>query len=320
MNVRKGRLAMGVAGLVLAVAPVAGVAATDAVDGHASAVAAEVDGVVAIAHTDANAGPQNGNSATANALELGDKPPSKEFGGTQEGNGSSKGALLDTGATDLGQIQITPWSADVDDRSAVAKAALARLRIADAVAVDVLQSESRASYDRSGNGTSSTGSSSSDGAVANVGGEDGLTIVVLHAQANSGDQEGTGSYLLAINGQPIGTSKDANGACLFEVPSLVLITCLTADGGTAGDREPSEFEAAVLRAVVGGDAGLTGRIVDANGNQGAAGSAGPEVLAASSETPRAETLPFTGGPGAAGIVGLLLLTIAAATYRLRRAM
>src|SRR3954469_19194384 len=88
MELRMG-IIIGTIGLTLAVSPVTGVFATadaaTAVDGHASAVAAQVDGVVAIAHTDANAGPQNGNAATADALEVGDKPPSDQFGGTQTG-------------------------------------------------------------------------------------------------------------------------------------------------------------------------------------------------------------------------------------------
>src|SRR5207248_1893581 len=101
----------------------------------------------------------------------------------------------------------------VDERSAVAKAALAHLAIAETAQVDVLRSQSTATYDHAAGGsTSSAGSSSSDGAVANVGGESGLTIVVLHSQASSGDN-GAGSYLLAVNDNKVGTSGDVNGAC-----------------------------------------------------------------------------------------------------------
>src|SRR5439155_21812047 len=150
---------------------------------------------------------------------------------------------------------------------------------AETAQVDVLRSQSTATYDHAADGsTSSAGSSSSDGAVANVGGESGLTIVVLHSQASSGDN-GAGSYLLAVNDNKVGTSGDVNGACLFDLPSLVHIVCLTADGGAGGN--PTDFEAAVLHAAIGGDHGLAGRIADAGGNRGSG------VLAAADEAPRA---------------------------------
>ena len=275
--------------------------------GEASAVAAQVDDVVAVAHTEATAGP-SGNDATANALEIGGSAPSKEFGGTEDGPGHSSGALVDTGDDPNFSLQITPWSADVDQRSAVAKAALARLRVAGAISVDVLQSESQATYD----GNSSSGASSSDGAVANVGGDGGLTIVVLHSEASSA-AGASGAYLLAINDNKIGTSDDANGACLIELPDLVRITCLTASGGTAGDL--TGFEAEVLGAVVGGDEGLMARIVAARG-----AGAPAQVEAARAEVAQAPggVLPFTGGHALLGIAATALIAAGLAMMQLRR--
>jgi len=286
-----------------------GVAHADvAPPGEASAVAVEVGEVLAVADTEASAGP-SGNEATANALEIGGEPPSKEFGGTQQGPGQSSGALVDTGDDPNFSLQITPWSADVDQRSAVAKAALARLRFAGAVSVDLLQSESQATYD----GNSSTGASSSDGAVANVGGDEGLTIVVLHSEASSAANT-SGAYLLAINGNEIGSSKDADGACLIELPDLVRITCLTASGGTAGD--PTGFEAEVLGAVLGGDEGLMGRVVSAAGS-----GATTEVEAARADEPAPApggVLPFTGGSAVLGIAATALIAAGLAMMQLRR--
>jgi hypothetical protein len=60
--------------------------------GQAEAVAVKVGDIVAIGHTAATAGPSadgSDSSATANAVELGGAPPSKEFGGTQKGKGSA---------------------------------------------------------------------------------------------------------------------------------------------------------------------------------------------------------------------------------------
>ena len=120
-------------------------------------------------------------------------------------------------------------------------------------------------------------------------------------------------------GNAIGTSDDANGACLFDLPSLVHIVCLTADGGTSGN--PMDFEAAVLRAVIGGDQGLTARIADADGTRAAGNGAAVGVLAAAAgEAPRADTLPFTGGRAWISLIGLALLAAAAFTYRMRGAL
>jgi len=286
---------------LLLLAPAATIA-QEAPPGHASAVAAEIENIIAIARTEATAGPQ-GHEATANALELGGNAPSKEFGGKQSGKGNSKGHLIDTEDTEFGRVEVTPWSADVDDRSAVGRAALARLKVADAARIDVLQSESKATYD----GSTSTGSSSSDGAVTNIGGEEGLTIVVLHAEATSEGK--SASYLLAINDNKIGTSEEANGACLVEVPSLVVINCLTASGGEAG-APPTELQATVLSAIVGGDEGLAAQVVNATGT-GAAGAPAGAV-----EGRESDTLPATGAKASA--IGLVLLVLGVLAIRFRR--
>ena len=246
-----------------------------------------------------------GTGATANALEIGGKAPSKEFGGPQDGPGHSSGGLVDTGDDPNLSVQITPWSADVDQQSAVAEAALARLLAADAMSVDVLQSESEATYD----GSSSSGSSSSDGAVANAGGKEGLTIVVLHSEASSADDM-SGAYLLAINETTIESSKDANGACLIELPDLARITCLTASGGMAGD--PNELEAEVLHAVLGGDEGLMARLVAASGGGDA------EVARAGVAAAPGGVLPFTGGRALLGVAATVLLAAGLAMTQMRR--
>ena len=55
---------------------------------------------------------------------------------------------------------------------------------------------------------------------------------------------------VSVNDNKVGTSGDVNGACLIDLPSLVHIVCLTADGGAGGN--PTDFEAAVLHAAIGG--------------------------------------------------------------------
>jgi hypothetical protein len=318
-----------VLGLVPAVAH-----AEDAPPGSAEAVAVQVPGVISVSHTQATAGSGDA-SATANVLELGGAVPDSHLGGSQQGEGTNTGNIVDTGATPLGQVQVAPWEATAhngaDQRSATGKAAVARVSVIDASTahLDVLQSQSTATH----TSTKSTGASSSDGAVLTLG--DALRIVLLHSEANS---EGTGSsYLLGINDTTIGTSDQANGACAINADPLLTLLCLTASGGNG------LAAASVADLGIGGGA-LTGTAFGAKASSAAAPAA-PATPAtpdapAPAETPSdqsaapsaslspeaalgstsARSLPRTGGDvGREVAAGFALLALGAAVSLLGRA-
>ncbi len=196
--------------------------------GSAEAYAVQVGNVVALSHTSAYAS-GSGVSSTADPLELGGKPPAGNFGGTQNGPGSSSGALFDTNTTPLGRLALMPWTASNTGNTASGLADVVLVDLAPSgnqvASLRVLQSESNATWTPG----QSTGSSSSDGAIVNVGGSSGLTLDVLHSQSSS---TGPGSsYLLSVNGTPIGSSSQANGQCTLTIPSLLSLNCLTSSGG-----------------------------------------------------------------------------------------
>lgn len=335
MNLRRTLVAsacgVGVLGLVPAVAH-----AEDAPPGSAEAVAVQVPGVISVSHTQATAGSGDASS-TANVLELGGAVPDSRLGGSQQGEGTNSGNILDTGATPLGQVQVAPWEATAhtgaDQRSASGKAAVARVSVIDSSTahLDVLQSQSTATH----TSTKSTGSSSTDGAVLTLG--DALRIVLLHSEANS---EGTGtSYLVGINGNNIGTSDQANGACAINADPLLTLLCLTASGGNG-------LAAASVADVGLGGGALTGTAFGTKASSAAAPAApattataaaapgaqpaSPSVAAASPTpalspetalgTTSAGSLPRTGGDvGREVAAGIALLVLGAAVSLLGRA-
>lgn len=280
--------------------------------GSAEAYALLIDPLLAVGHTTATAGGSS-SSATGNALEVGGKPLVDGMtGGTQTGAGSKHGALLDTGVTPLGQLQVTPWSAAVTSTdtgsTADSDAALLRLFVGDPSVLQaaVLQSHSHAESSSSG----STSSSSSDGAVLNAG-DGALDVHVLHAESSSGSKGS--SYLVGINGNQVGTSGDANGSCAVAVPGVVSLSCLTATGGTAGT--VSNAGAAVGNATLGsGQAGGTVVGTQASGRTATQGSGSPKTSGASgssasnSASNSGSALPFTGSdlPPVVALGALLL--------------
>lgn len=200
-------------------------------NGQASAVS--ITGVVAGGQTSANADQSSGN-ADANALTVGGKPLSDQTGGSAHADASkpksdSSGALVDTGETPVGRVEVLPWEAHAtysdSKRTGSADAALARILLPQGLlTVAVGDSTSKAEHD----GLTSTGSSSSDGATIDAG-DGALDVVLLHAETSS---SGKGSsYLLGVNGTDLVTSNDANGQCVLDVPQLVQLTCLSASGG-----------------------------------------------------------------------------------------
>lgn len=286
----------------------AGTTATAPPPGSAEAYALLIDPLLAVGHTKATAG--GSSSATANALEVnGDPLVDGTTGGTQSGAGSKHGALLDSGVTPLGQLELTPWSATVTSTSsgstADSDAALLRLFFVDPTVLRaaVLQSHSHAQSDSSG----SSSSSSSDGAVLNAG-DGALDVHVLHAESSSGSKGS--SYLVDVNGNKVGTSDDANGSCAVDVPGVVSLSCLTATGGTAGT--VTNAGAAVGHATLGsGQAGGTVVGTQASGQKATLGSGTAPTSSqrgSSASSSGASGLPFTGSdlPPVVALGALLL--------------
>jgi hypothetical protein len=254
-----------------------------------------VDPLLSVGHTSATASSSSG-SATGNALEVGGEPLVDGMtGGTQKGPGSSHGSLLDTGVTPLGQLQVTPWEAAVTSTPSGtpsdSDAALLRLFLIDPTVVRaaVLQSHSHAESDESG----TSGSSSSDGVYANAG-DGALEVRILHAESSS--KSGGSSYLVGINDNKVGTSEDANGSCVVEVPDVASLSCLSASGGAAPAGTPSQAGASVGDATIaGGQAGGTVAGTKSSGQAATLGSGttqpGAESSGASSP---GSSLPFTG--------------------------
>ena len=297
---------------------------TPAPPGDASAVAAEIDGVITVAKTQAHAGP-TGGGADADALTV---LGNQISGGSQNGVGSKQGNLIGTGATPVGDAEVAPWSAKVTDAGggyqSHAEAALAYAKVADLLELWLLHSQSDATWTPD----SSTGDSQSDGAEVKA--LDMLDIKVLHSEAHS---TGKGhSDLLVVNDTEIGSSDQANGACKLDLSPVLNLLCLQASGG-AGKDGVTSAAADVATFDIGGGS-LTGTISGSSSSGGAAGTpdlptpsqaahrGGSRESAARppAATPAQGALPFTGADAQRSAAVALAMTMigAAATLFGRR--
>lgn len=242
---------------------------TPAPDGTAEAYAAHIAGVVGVSHTQAKAGP-SGGAATANPLELGDSPA---VGGSAPGKDSknqptpeSSGTLLGAGDNPLEPLGLAlmPYDAKTVTKdgatSSSASASILTLLIPSAVFLDVLHSESSATYTPGSGDTpaTSTGSTTSYGAHLVVGSDDPnaqcdtncLSLYLLYAHTDTSGK-GDVSKLASLNGNDIGTNSDVNGNCEIPLNPLIDLICLSASGGTGGTGATSGLQqgsAAVLTA------------------------------------------------------------------------
>ncbi|HET6964952.1 MAG TPA: hypothetical protein VFH58_09285 [Acidimicrobiales bacterium] len=265
--------------------------------GSAEAYAAQVGDVAAISHTKASAS-SGGDSATADPLELGGNPPAAAFGGTESnGNGSKSGALLDTGKQPFGRLALTPWtttnSTSTSNNSASGLADIVWLDLGDtstsqSASLRVLQSQSSASWTPE----ASTGSASSDGAILDLGGPNGLAVDVLHSQTSS---SGAGSsYLLSINGNQIGTSDQAGGKCSVDLPGVLSLDCLTASGGLGSNGVLSSAAGAASATVGPSSSGLTAALIQSKSTSAKA----PAAVTPAATSPAASA-PAAAPPAAA---------------------
>lgn len=268
---------------------------TPAPDGAATAVAAEVSGIVAIGKTSAHAG-SGGAHASADALDV---LGQRISGGDQKGPGSGGASLIGTGATPVGDVEVAPWSAKVtgdatSGYTSHAEAALAHADIAGAAELWLLHAQSDATWSPD----KSTGDAQSDGAELKALGA--LDIKVLHSEAHS---DGTSkSDLLVLNGNELGSSDDANGMCQLDASPLLDLICLTATGGVDKATGATTSGADVLTADIGGGA-LTGTVSGTTSGGGTAPAGSPEKSGPG--TPKDQVsqggrLPHTTGDTASG--------------------
>ena len=303
--------------LATAADPHATTVSTPAPPGDSSAVAAEVNGVVSIGKSAAHAG-SDGGSADADALTVLGHQVS---GGSQKGVGSKGGNLIGTGDTPLGDAEVAPWSAKVTGSGggyqSHAEAALAHAKAADLVELWLLHSRSDATWTPG----ASTGDAQSDG--AEVSALDMLDVKVLHSEAHS---TGKGeSDLLVVNGNGIGSSDQANGACKLTVDPLLNVLCLTASGGAGKDGLTQAAADVATFDVAGGV--LSGTVSGSSSSGGAAGT--PELPTPSQAahrggsrssaarpavvTPEQSALPFTGADTKRSVLVALAMTVIGGT-------
>jgi hypothetical protein len=149
-------------------------AATDQSTGEntASAAALLIPDVLGVSQTEATAG----ESASAGVVTIGGDPLLEGLGGSQEGEGSASGSLIDTGQTPVGSVAVAPYDATVEGEGSSSRASVleATLINGETVSVDALTSESAATRDGA--------QSSSQGVVVDLGGGR-LEVVVLDSRA-----------------------------------------------------------------------------------------------------------------------------------------
>ena len=257
--------------------------------GEASAVAAQVGKIIAISPTHALAKSDSPSSEAA-VVKLFDQTL-LGLGGTQKGDGTKDGALLDTGANNPIRLEVAPWSAAVDGTTGPTKhskaaAAVAKLNVEKVLKVALLHSESEATW----TDQKSTGSAFSNGVELGV--ADVINLVLLHSEVNS---EGVGhSYLIDLNGNQIGTDSSLGQSplCALTLQSVLALSCLDATGGNAapGTSEAPAREAAEVAKV---NSGVLAAIspVDAILATSSSGNAPPAVTAPAAPAVPAPALP-----------------------------
>lgn len=218
---------------------------TPAPPAEASAVAAQVDEVVAVANTETRADAGSG-TATANALEVGGNAPIAQAGVTQQGDGEQSQTVLPVDVPGVVSLKVLPSNASVRTtdngatRTSTARAALLRLVLLDGVvAVDVLQSFAEAIY----TSQRSEGRGSTDTVNANLA---GIRLVLLHSEAST--SAGGSSYVVGVNDTRLITNNDVgNTVRVVDVPGILRLNAVTVNGGPGSELvKASAVDAAVV--------------------------------------------------------------------------
>jgi hypothetical protein len=304
-------------------------------DATASGVAAQAGSLIDVSRTGATAGSSTASSE-ASVIRITEEPV-LGLGGTQQGDGQTGGALLDTQSTLPARVQLAPWAASASGtgtstRQAKSSAAVARADVPDIAQAGVLTSDSEATH----TGQRSGGTAVTEGFQLSV--LDAIQLVLLHSEVSS--ENGGSSYLLGLNGMEIGTDEQlgASPLCALDAGGLLSLSCLSASGGTGGAvREAASQVAQVnpaleVLSIIDPVAAFTASATAGTGEPATA--AAPEAIApqaTETETSRAtapdavaggSTLPRTGATIAslaASAVALLLFGVALRRFRLRPA-
>jgi hypothetical protein len=305
----------------------------------ASGVAAQVGSLVDISRTGASAD-SGSASSEASVIRL-TEHPLFGLGGTQEGDGQTDGALLDTQSSLPARVQVAPWSASAsgthtEASQASSSAAVARADVPDIAHAGVLTSHSEAKY------TTAASSGTAVTEALRLGILDAIDLVLLHSEVTSNGQGH--SYLVGLNGTEIGTDEQlgASPLCALDAGGLLSLSCLTASGGNgaaAGSASDAAAQvaqitpaldalsildpvAAFTSSASSGTGSAAAAPVEANTTLGAETSRATEPAAAAPNNGGIAALPRTGAAIASLLISaltLLLGGLALRRFRLRPA-
>ena len=210
----------------------------------ASGVAAQVGSLVDISKTGATAD-SNTASSEASVIRI-TEHPLFGLGGSQQGDGQTGGALLDTQSSLPARVQVAPWAASASGsgtatRTGRSSAAVARADIPDVAKAGVLTSDSEATH----TDAASSGTAVTEG--LHLGVLDAIDLVLLHSEVSS-TAKGH-SYLVGLNGTELGTDDQlgASPLCALDAPGLLALSCLTASGGQGATGNVADAAAQVAQ-------------------------------------------------------------------------
>jgi len=299
----------------------------------ASGVAAQVGSLVDVSRTGA-AADSNTSSADASVVRLLEDPV-LGLGGSQQGDGESGGALLDTQSTLPARVQVAPWAASASGsgtstRQSRGSAAAARADVPDMVQAGVLTSDSQATHTNA----ASNGTAVTDGVQLGI--MDAIRLFLLHSEVSS-DGKGS-SYLVGLNGIELGTDEQlgASPLCALNAAGLLSLSCLTASGGPGSAGAVSEAASQVAQispaldvlsildpvaaftASATSGTGTTATVPDDVAAQASETSRATAPAAAADTTSAGSTLPRTGFALASlTLIAAMLLLLGSALRRFR---
>lgn len=295
-----------VLGLASAPAGASRLVPVPAPDATASGVAAQVGSLIDVSRTGATAGSGTASSE-ASVIRIAEEPL-LGLGGTQQGDGQTGGALLDTQSSLPARVQLAPWAASASGtgtstRQGRSSAAVARAAVPDVAQAGVLTSDSEATHtDQKSRGTAVT-----EGFQLGI--LDAIRLVLLHSEVSS--EGGGSSYLVGLNGMEIGTDEQlgATPLCALAAPGLLSLSCLSASGGSGSAVTEAASQVAGITpalealSVIDPVAAFTASATAGAGEPAAAGA--PEAAAPAAGAPAAtetETSRATAPDAVAGAV------------------
>jgi hypothetical protein len=283
----------------------------------ASGVAAQVGSLVDVSRTGATADTGTASSE-ASVIRITEQPV-LGLGGTQQGDGQTGGALLDTESTLPARVQVAPWAASASGtgtptRQGKSSAAVARADVPDIAHAGVLTSDSEATH----TDQQSTGTATTDGFQLGI--LDAIRLVLLHSEVSS--EGGGSSYLVGLNGMEIGSDEQlgASPLCALSAPGLLSLSCLTASGGSGSTVTEAASQVAGITpalevlSIIDPVAAFTASATAGTGEPAAAAAPeaiAPQAAAVATETSRATAPDAVAGASALPRTGAAIASLAA---------